>query len=348
MKPRHHWEGLLRVIHRVSSVRDLDEFGPIVLQELDVLIPSDMASFNEVDPLAQRARVIGRPRSVGPEEIEIWQRWAHQNPCLMHMLKTGDGSARRISDFLTSDQLHQLELYQHVYEPLGVEYQLSVALPAPRPVVLGIAMNRGDADFDDDEVDLLDTMRPHLVQAYRNAQLMTEHRLALDQVAGALQEDGKAFHVIGEPLSSAAQLLLARHYGPCSDLPDPVLAWAQQERASFGTLEPDRLREPLVSVRDGHRLTVRFVPGGNGPDLLWFLDRLSEPDATPLQRLGLSSREAEVLWSLTKGRSTKEIARDLGISPGTVKKHLERVYRKLGVSTATAAVAQAFDALASP
>lgn len=341
-------EGLLRVIHGVSRAEDLDDFGPIVLEQLDVLIPSDMASFNEVDPLARRATVIGRPRPVSSDEIEIWQRWAHQNPCLMHMLKTGDGSARRISDFLTSDQLHQLDLYRHVYEPLGVEYQLSVALPAPRPVVLGIALNRRDSDFDDDEVDLLDAMRPHLVQAYRHAQLISEHRRALEQVAGALQEDGKAFHVIGEPMSSAAQLLLTRHFGACSDLPDPILSWTQQERSSFGALEPDRLRQPFVSERDGHRLTVRFVPGGNGPDLLWFVERSSEADSTPLQRLGLSTREAEVLWSLTKGRSRKQISQDLGISAGTVKKHLERVYRKLGVSTATAAVAQAFDALASP
>jgi DNA-binding CsgD family transcriptional regulator len=92
---------------------------------------------------------------------------------------------------------------------------------------------------------------------------------------------------------------------------------------------------------------VRFVPGGNGPDLILLVERVSEPDATPLQRLGLSEREAEVLWFLTKGKSTSEIARDLGISTGTVKKHLEHVYRKLGVSSATAAAAQAFDVLAT-
>jgi DNA-binding CsgD family transcriptional regulator len=230
----------------------------------------------------------------------------------------------------------------------GLTHSPTKPLPAPLPTVLGIALNRGDDDFTDEEVGLLDAVRPHLVQAYRNAQLITEHRHALDRVTGALEEEGRAFHVVGEPLAGPAQLLLARHYGlPSDGLPRPVQAWMEQEQASFACSEPDRLCQPMISVRDGRRLTVRFVPGGNGPDLIWLVERVSEPDATPLQRLGLSEREAEVLWFLTKGKSTSEIARDLGISTGTVKKHLEHVYRKLGVSSATAAAAQAFDVLAT-
>jgi hypothetical protein len=125
-------------------------------------------------------------------------------------------------------------------------------LPAPLPTVLGIALNRGDDDFTDEEVGLLDAVRPHLVQAYRNAQLITEHRHALDRVTGALEEEGRAFHVVGEPLAGPAQLLLARHYGlPSDGLPRPVQAWMEQEQASFACSEPDRLCQPMISVRDG-------------------------------------------------------------------------------------------------
>lgn len=48
---------------------------------------------------------------------------------------------------------------------------------------------------------------------------------------------------------------------------------------------------------------------------------------------GLSEREAEVLGQLARGRSNKEIARRLGISPKTVGRHLENVYAKAGVRT---------------
>jgi DNA-binding CsgD family transcriptional regulator len=348
MDPNRRWEAMLRVIRGVSRVEELDAFAPTVLEEIDALIPSDAASFNEVDPLAGRASVVGRPYGPTADQLVEWQRWAHQNPSLMHILRTGDGSARRISDFMTHDELHALELYTHVYAALGIEYQLSVALPAPQPTVLGIALNRGDADFSDEEVALLDALRPHLVQSYRSAQLLTEHRRALDGVTDALEDDGRAFFVAGEVASDPAAALLARHYASNgAALPGEVQAWLEREQASFAAGEPNRLGQPLVSSRDGRRLTIRFVPGGRGPDLVWLVERVSEPDARPLQRLGLSPRQAQVLWGLTKGQSTSQIAAALGISVGTTKKHLEHVYRKLGVASATAAIAQAFDALAT-
>ncbi len=42
--------------------------------------------------------------------LEGWRRWSHQGPVLAYMMSTGDGSARRLSDFLTGEELHVLEL----------------------------------------------------------------------------------------------------------------------------------------------------------------------------------------------------------------------------------------------
>jgi DNA-binding CsgD family transcriptional regulator len=53
----------------------------------------------------------------------------------------------------------------------------------------------------------------------------------------------------------------------------------------------------------------------------------------------LSPREHEVLALVAEGRTNIEIGRLLWISPGTVRKHLENAYEKLGVHTRTAAVA---------
>ena len=52
---------------------------------------------------------------------------------------------------------------------------------------------------------------------------------------------------------------------------------------------------------------------------------------------GLTLREAEVLYWVAKGKTNRDIGDILGSSPATVKKHLERVYVKLGVETRTAA-----------
>ena len=53
----------------------------------------------------------------------------------------------------------------------------------------------------------------------------------------------------------------------------------------------------------------------------------------------LTAREREVIDLIAAGRTNEEVARLLWISPGTVRKHLENAYKKLGVRTRTGAVA---------
>ena len=48
---------------------------------------------------------------------------------------------------------------------------------------------------------------------------------------------------------------------------------------------------------------------------------------------GLSERECEVLALLARGMATKQMARQLGISPKTCDHHVQSVYAKAGVST---------------
>jgi len=53
----------------------------------------------------------------------------------------------------------------------------------------------------------------------------------------------------------------------------------------------------------------------------------------------LSRRESQILQMVAYGASTKEVAHDLGISPHTVKTHLERIFEKLGANDRAQAVA---------
>jgi DNA-binding NarL/FixJ family response regulator len=57
-----------------------------------------------------------------------------------------------------------------------------------------------------------------------------------------------------------------------------------------------------------------------------------------LERLGVTAREAEVLFWLIEGKSNPDIATILGMAPATVKKHLEHIFQKLGVENRTAAI----------
>jgi len=69
----------------------------------------------------------------------------------------------------------------------------------------------------------------------------------------------------------------------------------------------------------------------------------AEP-AAPLQSVALpnplTQREMDVLEWVARGKTNRDVAEILGMSPRTVNKHLEHIYEKLGVETRTAAVAQ--------
>jgi len=67
--------------------------------------------------------------------------------------------------------------------------------------------------------------------------------------------------------------------------------------------------------------------------------------ADPLEKLGLSAREAEILLWVAQGKSNFETSVILGISAGTVKKHLENIYAKLGVEGRNAASLRALETL---
>jgi DNA-binding NarL/FixJ family response regulator len=70
--------------------------------------------------------------------------------------------------------------------------------------------------------------------------------------------------------------------------------------------------------------------------------------AVPLESLGISTREAEVLLWIAQGKNNEEIAIILGASRNTIKKHVVHLLAKLGVESRNAAAVRAFELLSRP
>lgn len=70
--------------------------------------------------------------------------------------------------------------------------------------------------------------------------------------------------------------------------------------------------------------------------------------AAPLEGLGLTPKEAEVLLWVAQGKSNPDVSDILGIAEGTVRKHLEHIFEKLGVESRGAATLVAIEVLAAP
>jgi DNA-binding NarL/FixJ family response regulator len=70
--------------------------------------------------------------------------------------------------------------------------------------------------------------------------------------------------------------------------------------------------------------------------------------AKPLESLGLTPREAEVLLWIAQGKSNGDVASILGCAENTVKVHTARIFEKLGIENRNAASLKAIEALTKP
>ena len=99
--------------------------------------------------------------------------------------------------------------------------------------------------------------------------------------------------------------------------------------------------EASIRLSDGRRLVARHLGQSGLAEslLLLALTPQDDPSTHYLQEISLTPRETEVLSWLAKGKTNRDIADILGMSPRTVNKHLEHIFEKLGVETRTAAAA---------
>ena len=74
-----------------------------------------------------------------------------------------------------------------------------------------------------------------------------------------------------------------------------------------------------------------------------FEERADSFSLSRLIHLGLTQRESEILCWVAEGKTNPEIGTILSISPRTVQKHLERVYKRLGVENRHAAMRMMLD-----
>ena len=107
--------------------------------------------------------------------------------------------------------------------------------------------------------------------------------------------------------------------------------------------EGNKLQFPL----DQNQLIVTYIRlSSNGEYLLRLVDDQGEDEQSFLRNhFGITKREADVFLWLAKGKTNREIALILDMSPRTVNKHLEQLFKKLGVDNRTSAAGLAIQCL---
>ena len=226
----------------------------------------------------------------------------------------------KVSDFATPREFRRTPIYDAYYRG-GLDYWLDVGLPATATRTrVFIFTRRGGRDFSERDRLVLEVLRPHLEARAASAESAARAAASL-----ALAE---------EPASEEARNVVLCSAGGTIEFASPS---SRALLARFAGVENGRLptalleQSTVVLQRRTERLTIRTAKSGDLRVLL-----LERRDA----RVDLlTPREREIVARAARGQANAQIALELEIATATVAKHLEHAYRKLGVSSRTAAAA---------
>ena len=183
-------EHVLRFVAAAEELADDQAFTPEILLELGKLVEADSIEYAEKDRVRQRwGYVVDRP---GDEydlpEISYWEIEADHPVCSPR--NTGDFRPRKISDVMSLKELRRSRIYSIWFRPLGVERELTLAIPSPPWHMKTFILNRGRGpDFTERDRRVLDVLQPHLARLWQTAQLRRQLRSALARLQEAAEQE---------------------------------------------------------------------------------------------------------------------------------------------------------------
>src|SRR5229473_5236903 len=149
---RRDLRAVLDCLRMTYATLDLEAFPRQVIAGLRRVVRAPFGSYNEIDHRAARIRYIVEPAEAQVSHLEmVVRQYLHEQPVVAHYRQTGDGSPRKLSDFLTREQFHRLSIYNENYRRTGVEYQMAFmirSLQRPSACTIAIALDRGRGDAD--------------------------------------------------------------------------------------------------------------------------------------------------------------------------------------------------------
>jgi DNA-binding CsgD family transcriptional regulator len=319
-----------------------DNFPARVSAILRRFLPCDCLAYHEIVD-DQNQRGICYPEI--PFDTQIFETYLDQHPTWNAFTKDRVESCVKISDFMSRDNWERTDLYNHIFRPLTLHHQLAFITLGELPQ-LGIALNRSRRDFSEEERTVLDLLKPHLSQALATSKLFSYYSEAAETNGQAWIIANSAGRILFE--TGKAVELLIKYFGHNGSLPTQIRDWLKRRASGpVDNVLASRLQDFSIQ-RGPKRLTVRSLSSVQAAEHRLVLTETGEQvDASSLQTLGLTKREAEVLVWISQGKRNCEIAQILGARSRTIGKHVERILAKLCVETRTAAANIAVEVLHS-
>jgi DNA-binding CsgD family transcriptional regulator len=253
----------------------------------------------------------------------------------------------RMSDFYSLSKYRGTAIYNEVYRPFGVLYQMNAMPPGEALKNSAVTLHRSSRDFTEEDRSILYLLAPHFAQAYLNAlaweQSQSERGLLTNALA-AQSQDTVFLDSSHRPcyLSPRAAKWFERYFAAenlYGGLPQTIASWAADARAQRRASLAGSAPRPTLRIEETHaRLDVQWFSDEQGREMLLLTEKRSLFAPAGLAQLGLTPREAEVLRWMAEGKTDSEIGIIIGASEHTAHKHAQNILRKLGVSSRATAL----------
>ncbi|BBK41221.1 hypothetical protein STVA_12410 [Allostella vacuolata] len=330
------WASFNRAILSLYAPFGMDELPDRFLRAVRFVLPGDLTHISLTQPgLGAVDAFLDQPAHQALADLA-----AHRDD-LLDMPGFKDGSFYRGADrgpvsyldFMGRKRLEATALWEFLCRPLDLSWDLSVNFHRAGEVFFTISTSRSRRRHDAAERALLAMLQPHLRQRFLLAAMAEpDHPLLHTTPAG---QGGPAGHIVCD---RDGRLLFA---------PETTLEGLRRAGIRHGQLLPD---EWLRWIRNGPADrdhpgvgTGLRLRGATGDAHLHHLGDSATGEHHLLVRLpaeapgSLTAREQEVALWLTRGKTNREIAAILAVSPSTVKHHVASILDKLMVENRTTA-----------
>lgn len=337
---------LLSAIEELNSDLDTKTLPARAIAAASKIISADSVAFTGISFSGEYAGIGWyNSEEVSSENLEIFAEYLHEQPLLEEFIVKRRMETLRITDLMPAREFRRTNLYNEFYRRVGVANQLVTPMKISDDFLMTCSINTIKEDFSERDKLILTLAAPHIASAVRNSFAYERLNSALEtEECGvvAVNAKGKTAFV-----SDFARRLFETYFAGekyrKNSLPASLESWLKDVNITAEKNDFNIPPEPLKIENQHGVLIIRRMFNSTTRETTLLLEEKKHFSPAMFEKLDLTNREKEVMALIAQGKTDDVISMLLGISLRTVHKHVENIYKKLGVETRTAAMLRALE-----
>jgi len=332
---------VLSSINVLTSDHDPQSLARRTTDSVQHLVSSDVLSFEGfgTDNDYRGALWYTPVGAISATEYALMAELVYEHPCYEDVAAKRLRDAVRVSDYLPIVKFKRTAIYNEIFRSIGTDRQMVAGLHVTPELLVSVSLCRLRKDYTDRDCAIFDLLTPHLISAFHNAQFINrlkseteQFQMVFEFTKYGIATINNNFEILIE--NPVAARLIGKYFGGDSlSIPDELKRYINHCNPKACQDEFYLPPIPMHIRNQNGELKIRFHFHAESQTTVLLLEEVSKN----ITGMGLTRRESDVIYQISRGKTDTEIALILKISVRTVQKHVEHIFEKLGVENRTAA-----------